>query len=84
MKKVDRHGWDKYLTVCNKCGCTFAYELSDVFGENNYLGEQLVTCPECEYQTPHNYLNVCPSDVWDVYMADGYVAKKHSCDIKEG
>lgn len=76
MKKVITHGWDKYITTCNKCDCTFVYEISDVF----YEGKLLVECPECEYHTQHNHENAIPQCSFDELMSDDYNPHKNNYD----
>ncbi len=68
MKKVIVHGWDKFAMSCEKCGCTFVYELSDTKYNR-------VTCPECEWENRHETKNEITSEVFDVYMADNYQVK---------
>lgn len=68
MKKVIVHGWDKFAISCEKCGCSFIYELSDT-------KDKRVICPECAWENIHSIHNEITSEAFDVYMADNYQVK---------
>ena len=66
MKKILQHGYDKFHTYCEKCGCYFAYELSDV--DYHYID-----CPECSYHNSHNIKNQVPPEIWNDLMSEDWV-----------
>jgi hypothetical protein len=75
MKKVLQHGYDKFATTCKKCGCYFAYELSDVdYGH-------YVKCPECSYDNRHGICDIATDTVtpgfWKELVSDTWTVKDY-------
>lgn len=70
MKKVLRHGYDKFNAECEKCGCHFAYELSDI--EHHYI-----ECPECSYPHRHKMINLVSPDLYNKFMSDDWVVEDY-------
>ena len=71
MKKVLQHGYDKFTTSCKKCGCFFAYELSDVDPHH------FIECPECAYINKHESTNIASPDFWKEFMSDAWAVKDY-------
>lgn len=51
MKRIINKGYEKFTATCDKCNCTFEYELEDV----SYSGSGIyyVDCPQCGYGSDH-------------------------------
>lgn len=53
-KKILKGAYTKFRVYCEKCGCEYEYELSDLEWCSNGVREYWGTsCPDCEYPTPH-------------------------------
>ena len=51
MKRVINKGYEKFTATCNKCNCTFEYDLEDV--KRPSPGVYHVYCPVCDYASDH-------------------------------
>lgn len=52
MIKILEKGYSKFKTWCDKCNCTFEYELTDVY-YNKEKDIHYVNCPECNHENDH-------------------------------
>ena len=59
MKKIIKGAFQRFLTDCEKCGCSFEYELTDLARDRH--DNPAVECPRCGYFTPHYGENGLPS-----------------------
>lgn len=71
MKITLKSGFKSFVATCNKCGCRFKYELSDI-------DTGFVNCPECDNDVFHSINNVDkesssntnPNSIGIVYLKD--------------
>ena len=51
MKRIINKGYEKFTATCDKCNCTFEYELEDV--SYSASGIYYIHCPKCGYGSDH-------------------------------
>lgn len=64
MKTILKSGFKSFVASCNKCGCKFKYELSDI-------DTGFVNCPECDNDVFHSINNVTKENNSGVHIKFG-------------
>ena len=51
MVEIIEHGREKFVAMCNKCGCRFTYQLVDL--DKTLIGREFINCPDCKKRLYH-------------------------------
>lgn len=77
MIKIIKPGKKEFTAICDKCGCEFTYELSDL-SLNNY-----VPCPECHYGYLHLFQGQILNNYSDTTLSSVPKADPYTSNYEE-